>query len=137
MIPATTNAQLARVTDFERVASRMPQVKIRINQRLHAGLYERTAFVPAGHVICGARIRIPTLLIINGDVSVTMNDEVRRITGYRIIPAEPDRKQVFYAHGDTSLTMLFATGAATVEEAENEFTDEADKLQTRIKGEAS
>ena len=40
------------------------------------------------------------------------------LCGYHVIPASAGRKQVFVAHADTDLTMLFPSHAATVEDAE-------------------
>ncbi len=62
---------------------------------------------------------------------MNVGDKPMRLTGHCVIPASAHRKQAFTAHEDTYLTMSFATGAATVEEAEDEFTDEAALLLSR------
>lgn len=130
-IPPMTTGQIAFVTNVESVAVGMRQVDIETSHEFHAGIYTRTIMIPAGVMITGALIKIPTVIILSGDATVLVGDEKIRLTGYGVIAAEAGRKQLFIAHEDTYLTMLFKTDATTVEEAENEFTDEADKLGSR------
>jgi hypothetical protein len=53
------------------------------------------------------------------------------LEGYNVFSAAAGRKMAFVALSNTSMTMLFATQAKTVAEAEAEFTDEVDMLMTR------
>lgn len=106
-------------------------VEIAISHTLHAGMYSRTAYLPAGVIITGALIKLPTILIVSGDVLAYTGNGAVRLTGYNVIEAGEYRKGAFVSLADTYLTMLFATDAKTVEEAEEQFTDEADNLQSR------
>lgn len=126
--------QIDGVKAFEDYALQFPQVTIDTSHTFHAGVYTRTIFIPEGVVMTGALIKIPTTLIIYGDVTVTVGDGSMRLTGYNVISASSGRKQIFYAHTDTHLSMIFATSCTTIEDAENEFTDESDRLQTRQGG---
>jgi len=54
-----------------------------------------------------------------------------RYAGYHVCLGQSGRKQAFYALKDTYMTMLFPTGAATVDAAERQFTDECEKLLSR------
>lgn len=110
----------------------MPQVDIQTHHVLHGGMYARTIVVPAGTTIAGAFIRVPTILIIKGHATVLANGATYEIDGSFTIPASGGRKQVFEAHTDTELTMLFATRATTVEEAEAQFTNEPELLLSRL-----
>ena len=130
-ICATSENNLAFVREVERFILEQPQLEIETIHSFHAGLYARTIMVPAGAMITGALIKIPTLLTLSGDASVIIDREEVRISGYGVIPAAAGRKQVFLAHSDTYLTMIFATSATTIEEAEMEFTDEFDLLGSR------
>ena len=80
---------------------------------------------------CGQAFKVPTVLILSGEVTVLANDRAIEIQGYQVIPASSDRKQAFVAHTNTELTMIFATAATTVEEAEAEFTSEPELLASR------
>lgn len=111
-----------------------PQVVIGTLHILHGGMYARSITIPKGNAISGALIKIPTMITVSGDVTVYNDGMEQRIVGYHIIPASCNRKQVFIAHEDTDLTMVFPTKANTVEEAEMEFTDEYAKLGSRKAG---
>jgi hypothetical protein len=119
------------VRRLEGEASTLPQVRIETTHTFHAGLYARTVRIPAGSMITGTLIKIPTLLIFQGDALVYLGDGHVRLKGYHVLEASAGRKQVFVAHADTWLTMVFATTATTVEDAETEFTDEAHLLLSR------
>ncbi len=119
------------VSRFEAEALKLPQVPIRTEHAFHAGMYARTILIPAGVVLTGALIKIPTLLILSGDAIVYTADGPRRFTGYEVLLGGAGRKQAFAALADTRLTMVFPTAAATVEAAEAEFTDECDRLFSR------
>lgn len=128
---ASSLAAVTRVRRLESAARQLPQVPISTTHALHAGLYARTVMVPAGVVLTGALIKIATLLIVSGDALVTIAGGSLRLTGYHVLTAAAGRKNAFAALADTHLTMLFATAAATVEEAEAEFTDETGLLLSR------
>jgi len=102
-----------------------------IEHSLHAGLYARTARIPAGVVVTGAEIKLATVLVLSGDATVYTGDGEIRLTGYHVIEASAGRKSAFLAHADTALTMLFASQARSVDEAEREFTNEFDALASR------
>ncbi|WP_420997606.1 hypothetical protein ACKI2N_012410 [Cupriavidus sp. 30B13] len=122
---------IEQVRRLERALLAEPQVDLQYHHVLHAGMYARTVRIPAGVVITGALIKLATILVVNGDVSVFIGTETVRLQGYHVIPACAGRKQAFLAHTATDLTMVLSSRASTVEEAESEFTDEADLLQPR------
>lgn len=130
-LPAMTDADVGKVAQLESFMRGLDQVAIATRHHFHAGLYARTIRIPAGVVITGALIRIPTLLILSGHATVFIGGDSVELAGYHVLPGQAGRKQVFAAHADTDLTMLFATTATTVEQAEAEFTDEADSLASR------
>lgn len=130
-IPAMTMQAIDNVRQLENYSFKRPQVQIETSHLLHAGLYARTICVPAGVMLTGAFIRIPTTLLICGECTVYLGDKSQLVSGYCVLPASSHRKQAFVAHKDTYLTMVFATGAQTVEAAEEEFTNEAHLLFSR------
>lgn len=129
--PAMSAADVEKVGRLEANLRDMEQVPIQTTHHFHAGLYARTIRIPKGVVITGARIRIPTMLIVSGHVTVFIGGDTIELHGYHVLPASAGRKQVFLAHADTDLTMLFPSCAKTVEEAEAEFTDETELLMSR------
>lgn len=130
-IPTMSPKAIDKVRELEARLMQEPQAEVVTHHVLHAGLYARTVLIPAGAVITGAEIKRATTLVIAGHVRVFDGDHVSSIAGYQVVPASAGRKQAFVAIEDTHLTMLFATQAKTVAEAEAEFTDEVDLLMSR------
>ena len=130
-LPAMGQREVEKVRQLETAALAMPQVDIPTDHVFHAGMYARTIQIPAGVMLTGARILIPTILIISGDAFVYGENGPERFSGYHVALGRCGRKQAFYALQDTYLTMLFPTGATTVDAAEQQFTDEYEKLFSR------
>ena len=138
MIPATRSAiapmtpeAIDKVRQLEARTAELEQVDIPTDHVLHGGMYARTIKIPAGVLLTGAHIKRATMLVISGHVTVFIGAGTIEITGYQVLPASAGRKQAFLAHADTFVTMLFPSEAASVEAAEHEFTDEADRLLSR------
>lgn len=135
LIGAMTPAAIDKVQALEDAAMLEPQIELRTTHTLHAGMYARTVYIPAGISVTGVLIRVPTLLIFDGDALVfTGRDEPLELKGFHVLHAAAGRKQAVFARTDTAWTMVFTTDAKTVAEAEEEFTAEADKLATRRLG---
>lgn len=135
LIPPTTERgrELIEALDAH-MRAQPPEVRIDFVTRhvLHAGLYARSIFVPAGVAFTSVLVKIPTLVIVSGHCTVLVDDNASyEIDGYSVMPALAGRKQAYVTHRDTEITMVFATGARTVQEAECEFTDETDQLMSR------
>jgi hypothetical protein len=131
MVPAISPERLDQVRRFEDAAIQAQQLPIATEHVFHAGMYARTVRLKPGTLITGALIQRATLLIVNGRADMLLNDGFAELDGYNVLPASAGRKQVFAARGDVAMTMLFPTTAKTVEEAEAEFTNEADLLLSR------
>lgn len=136
-IPAMRPEAIDRVYQIEAENLARPQTDLRFEHRLHAGVYARTMIVPElaegkACLITAALIRVPTLLISQGDALVYVGEDAPyRLTSHQIIEAAAGRKTAYVAASGFRLTMIFATSAQTVEEAEEEFTAEAHMLQSR------
>jgi hypothetical protein len=98
---------------------------------LHAGMYARTCRLNAGVCIVSVLIKIPTMLIVHGAAWVHAGDRWYKIEGHQCMPAAAGRKQIYLTVQPTEITMVFRSQAETVEEAEAEFTDEAEQLLSR------
>jgi hypothetical protein len=131
MTQLMTAAEVSSVEALEDEALKLPQVSVEMLHTFHAGLYARTAMVPAGVVITGALIKIPTLLIISGSVIMYGAGGSQRLDGYNVIQGAAGRKQAFFAETDVWMTMIFPSEAKDEIEAELEFTEDVDRLATR------
>lgn len=130
MLPATeeTLRQALEVQQWARTQTDLP---IPLMHTLHGGTYTRTARLPAGSVITSVLVQIATTVIAYGDFSVLgPNYEWQRYSGFQVFPASANRRQVYAAHSDTTIVMIFPTEATTVAEAEAEFTSEVHLLQS-------
>ncbi|MDR1947621.1 MAG: hypothetical protein LBQ51_10730 [Desulfovibrio sp.] len=134
-LPVMGSDEVENVRQLESAALLLPQVDIPTEHVFHAGMYARTIKIPAGVMLTGAQIKVATILIISGDTLIYGEDGATRYDGYFVSLGQCGRKQAFYALRDTYLTMLFPTDAASVDEAEREFTDEYEKLFSRKGGE--
>lgn len=133
-IPPLSEQGLARVRELEAMVLQAPQTTIPTSHVFHAGVYARTITVPAGSVLTGALIKCATVLILNGHAIVYLGDGSAEFRGYHVLPAMAGRKQALIALEDTDMTMIFATDVKTVQEAEDAFTDEVDRLFSRAPG---
>lgn len=134
-VPAMADQAIAKVRAIEAQLATLPQADIRTHHVLHGGTYARTIKIPSGVMLTGALIEVATTLIVQGDCHVFIGeDQVAHLSGYNVIAASAHRKQAFMAVTDTWLTMVFATDATSVEQAEEEFTREAELLMSRQYG---
>ena len=130
-LPSMSTESIGKVAVLEREILKMPQVHIDTAHLIHGGMYARTIMIPAGTVLTGALIKIPTILIAQGDAIVYIGNDTIELSGYSVLPASANRKQAFIAKTDTYLTMIFPSRVSNIKEAEHEFTDEAASLFSR------
>ena len=127
-LPAAPAEVIEWIKGVEDRARAFEPLKVKTDHHLHAGLYARTVHLPPMGLFTNVVIKIPTLLVVSGDCWMLAGDRWAKLTGYQVIEASAGRKQICITKEATDVTMLFATAATTVEEAEAEFTDEAAAL---------
>lgn len=133
-IGAMTPAAIDKVRKLENALRELPQIDIGTDHIIHSGMYARTVVIPAGAVVTGVLIRVPTIIVVKGHCMVSIGDEAVQVNGYKVLAASAHRKQACMAFEDTTWTMIFTTDASTVEEAEDQFTDEPHLLMSRQDG---
>ena len=111
-----------------------PQAEILTEHLIHGGLYARTIRLVPGTIMNGSLVRRATTLIVHGDCFMLAGDEVVELSGYNVFPGCAGRKQTFLTRGPVEMTMIYATSARTVIEAEDEVFAEADQLISRKAG---
>jgi hypothetical protein len=130
-IPAMSDEDVLQVRQLEEEVLKLPQTEITTIHSLHGGVYTRTIFVPAGVVMTGVLITIPTTLIVSGNATVYVGGVAINIEGYKVFPASANRRQALVTNSNTWFTLIFPTDAQTVVEAEEQFTNEAHLLGSR------
>lgn len=134
ILPAPSAEALEKIIAVESAAMQREQLHFQTEHVIHAGMYARTVRLKPGTLIVGALIKIPTILVVHGCAIVFAGDQWYRIDDYQVIPASAGRKQIFVALATTEITMMFPTKAMSVSDAEQEFTDEMEKLVSRRDG---
>jgi hypothetical protein len=124
MFAPSDGEALCTVRAIEGIWNKMPQARLTTEHVFHAGVYSRTIRLKADMLMTNVLIKRATLVIVNGTLLVFGGGEWKRFEGYNVIPASAGRKQIFATISDCSITMIFPTSAATIAEAEAEFTDE-------------
>jgi hypothetical protein len=132
-LPPTTAAGIAEVKALEAFNETMPPADVPTDHFIHAGCYVRTCRIAAGVLLTSALIKVPTVVIISGDVVIRADSESHRVSGYTVLRGMAGRKVAYHALQDTTITMIYATQKAAPEDCEPEFTGEYEHLLTRRK----
>lgn len=130
-LPLMSDELLTNLTTVQDKLLELPQIDIQTDHVIHGGMYTRTIRLGAGVVLMGALVKIPTMLIVSGCTKVFTGESWIELDGFHVIPARAGRKQIFVTQEDTNISMIFRTDAQTVEQAEEEFTDEAEALMSK------
>ena len=130
-ISAMSEMAIDTVRQLEEHILKAHQTQIPTQHILHAGVYARTIMIPAGVVLTGALIKMATVLVVSGHCMVYVGEQSFERIGYSVFAASANRKQAFVALEDTYLTMVFATNVRNIDAAEQQFTDEYDRLSSR------
>lgn len=121
----------ASVAALEERMLELPQVDLQTGHLVHGGMYARTILIPAGTLLTGALTNQDNVCVVHGDITVTTDEGVQRLTGFHVLPARSGAKRAGLAHADTWWTTLWTTNLTDITAIEDVLTDEADQLQTR------
>lgn len=113
-----------RVVRLEKALESMPQAECPVWHYFAPGLYARKMLIPKGVVLTGAVHKTEHLCIISGDIEVTADDGVKRITDvHAVISSKPGTKRAGYAHEDTYWTTIHATNESDLDKLVEELTE--------------
>ena len=70
-LPACSPEDLDETMRMRDVVAKMPQYDFPTEYFFHGGMYVRTVKMPASSILCGAVIKVPTLVTVAGDCIVT------------------------------------------------------------------
>ena len=116
---------------MEEMILSVPQVDLKTSHQISGTVYARTIYIPAGTILTGAAHKKDHINIMQGDISVSTDDGMKRLTGQHILSTKAGMKRIGYAHEDTVWTTVHHTNLTNIEEIENELVEEPEKLQTR------
>jgi len=120
------------VKRLEEAILQTPQVDLETQHCLSGGMYARTITIKAGTVLTGATHKTDHVNIVHGDISVTTDAGVKRLTGYHVLPTKAGSKRAGYAHADTMWTTICKTDLVCIEDIEDDLVEESANLQTRV-----
>ncbi|WP_439684866.1 Phage protein [Cupriavidus oxalaticus] len=123
-VPVVTFSERHKVERMESALERLPQVDCPVWHHFAPGLYARKMLIRKGTVLTGAVHKTEHLCIISGDIEVTTDDGVKRITdAHAILRSKPGAKRAGYAHADTYWTTVHATEETDLDKLVEELTE--------------
>ena len=121
---AVDKSMVEYVNRLEAEVSKLPQACCPVWHHFAPGLYARQMFIPAGTVLTGAVHKTEHLCIVSGDIDVTTDEGVRRITALQlVIKSAPGAKRAGFAHRDTYWTTVHATDETDLDKLVVELTE--------------
>lgn len=111
-----------------------PQINLHTQHVVHGGMCCRHGFIPAGTLLTGALTNCDNICVVMGDITVTTDDGVQRLTGVHVLAAKAGAKRAGVAHADTFWATIHRTDLTDVQAIEDEMTSESASLQTRRAG---
>lgn len=109
----------------------LPQVDLQTANVIHGGLCARTIFIPAGTCLTGALTKLDNVCVVFGDITVTTDGGVQRLTGFNVLTARAGVKRAGLANSDTWWVTLHRTELTDITAIEDEMTDESRLLGAR------
>lgn len=119
------------ISDLERHVLAAAQVDLHAEHSLSGGVYARTITIPAGTVLTGATHKKDHINIACGDITVTTDTGLVRLTGYHVIETKAGSKRAGFAHAETKWTTVCYTKLTDIEAIEDELVEESGRLQSR------
>jgi len=126
-----SNPSLEKIDEYEQLMGQMPQVDLQTTHSISGGVYSRTIFIPAGVSLVGATHSKDHINVMCGDITVTTDDGMKRLTGYNVFATKAGMRRVGYAHTDTYWTSVIHTTETEISKIEGDITPDSHKLQTR------
>ena len=119
------------VRQLEQFMLTQPQIDLSTSNLVHGGMCARTILVPAGTILTGALTNMDNICVVFGDIEVTTDTGVQRLTGFHVLPAKAGAKRAGVAHADTWWATIWPTQLTDIRAIEDEMTSESSILQTR------
>lgn len=102
----------------------LPPVEAPVTHHFAHGIYGREMFIPAGTMLTGKIHRYSTLnLLIQGEITVTTPEGVKRIAAPAVFVSPPGCKKVGFAHTDVRWVNVHPTRLTDLAAIEQKFIE--------------
>lgn len=111
-----------QVAILEGMMLAQPQVELKVKHHFSEGIYARELFIPKGTLLTGKIHKRPNLNIMSmGDMSVLVENEVKRVSAPFTVVSPPGTKRIAFAHEDSIWTTIHATTETDLSQIEMQF----------------
>ena len=111
-----------KVFIMEAYMKEQPQLELEVINHFSYGVYARELHIPAGTLLSGEIHKFENLNILSkGEISVLVDDEVKRIKAPCTIVSPPGTKRIAFAHSDCIWTTIHGTFEKDVNQIKNQF----------------
>ena len=101
----------------------MPQRELEVKHYFSHGVYARELYIPKDTILVGKLHKYPQLNILSkGDISVLIDEEVKRIQAPYTVVSPAGTKRIAYTHEDTVWITILGTNETDVDLIEETFT---------------
>jgi hypothetical protein len=120
------NIENAVATETDK--SKLQKIELEVKHYWSYGIYGRELFVPKGVMLVGKIHKYPNMNIIaKGDLSVLIEDEIKRVQAPYVFVAPAGSKRIAFAHEDTVWFMPHRTDEVDVDKIEEFFIADNEK----------
>ncbi len=117
-----------KVNLFELEMAKQPQVQLEVKHHFSYGIYGRELFIPAGVMLTGKIHKYPQLnVLLKGEMSVLVGDEVRRISAPFTVASEAGTKRIALAHTDCIWLTIHGTHETDLAAIEDKFIAQSEQ----------
>lgn len=115
-------ASIEQIQALEVTMREMPQEDIPVKHYFSEGVYAREIFIKKGTTLTGHIHKYSQLNILSkGEISVSTEDGIKRISAPFTIVSPPGTKRVAYAHEDCVWTTIHGTHEKDIDKIESQF----------------
>ncbi len=112
-----------KVFKAEALMLQMPQRELEVKHYFSHGIYARELYIPRDTILVGKLHKFSQLNILSkGDISVLIDEEVKRIQAPYTVASPPSTKRIAYTHEDTVWITIHGTDETNIDTIEEIFT---------------
>lgn len=130
-------SEIQKLEAVEEMMRNVVPLELKTEHFFSPGIYTRILHIPKGCLLTGKIHKEPILnIMIKGDISVLIGDEMKRIIAPFVIVSPAGSKKIGYAHEDTIWMGCHGTDEVDVHKIEDRFIAQDEKEWLEFVGEA-